>query len=164
MPTSQLSLALCQTCRRRSASSCCCSICHNMSETPRSHRGFLSSEEPNIIIHMFQTVSTLTSCTHRYMYRRCSFLDNLSALNLNMGVGEFLYDEQGRRLCTNTKQLGSTLITTMISEVEDFCDPTIKENWSLKPHQQVVGKQQQQITITTTAVNSFHPFPSYRLS
>ena len=74
---------------------------------------------------------------YRYMNRRCGFLDNLPAFNYNTGVGEYITDEQGNRVCTDTKQLGSTLMTTMLREVEDFCDPAIKENWSLKPHQQV---------------------------
>ena len=73
------------------------------------------------------------------MHRRCSFLDTLSAFNLNMGKGEYITDEEGRWVRTDTRQLGSTLMTTMINEVEDFCDPDIKENWSLKPHQQVTG-------------------------
>ena len=73
------------------------------------------------------------------MNRRCSFLDSLPAFNFNMGGGEHQYDSVGR-WTTDTKQLGSTLMTTMIREVVDFCDPGIKENWSLKPHQQVTGK------------------------
>ena len=74
---------------------------------------------------------------HRYMNRRCRFLDNLPAFNYNTGVGEYITDEQRKRVRTDTKQLGSTLMKTMLREVEDFCDPAIKENWSLKPHQQV---------------------------
>ena len=69
----------------------------------------------------------------RYMKRRCGFLDNLPAFNYNSGAGEYI--SAGKR--TDTRQLGSTLMRTMISEVGDFCDPTIKENWSFKPHQQV---------------------------
>ena len=53
-----------------------------------------------------------------------------------MGLGEY-FGSWEKRVCTDTRQLGSTLMTTMIREVEDFCDPDIKENWSLKPHQQV---------------------------
>lgn len=71
------------------------------------------------------------------MERRCSFLDNLPAFNYNAGRGECFTDEHGKKMYTDTKQLGSTLMTTMLKEVEDFCDPAIKENWSLKPHQQV---------------------------
>ena len=75
--------------------------------------------------------------THRYMNRRCSFLDTLAAFHFNMGGGEYVTDEQGKWVCTDTKQLGSTLMTTMLKEVKDFCDPDIKRNWSFKPHQQV---------------------------
>ena len=71
------------------------------------------------------------------MERRCSFLDSLPAFNYNTGGGEFITDKHGKRVYTDTKRLGSTLMTAMLKEVEDFCDPAIKENWSLKPHQQV---------------------------
>ena len=74
---------------------------------------------------------------YRYMNRRCGFLDNLPAFNYNTGVGEYITDEKGKWVCTDTKQLGSTLMMTMLREVEDFCDPGIKNNWSLKPHKQV---------------------------
>ena len=77
-------------------------------------------------------------CPHRYMNRRCGFLDTLPAFNFNTGAGEYLTDQEGKRVRTDTKQLGSTLMTTMLREVEDFCDPAIKDNWSLKPHQQVM--------------------------
>ena len=80
------------------------------------------------------------------MNRRCGFLDNLHAFIYNAGVGEnlkdregnYITDKKGKRVRTDTKQLGSTLMTTMLREVEDFCDPAIKGNWSLKPHQQVM--------------------------
>jgi len=76
------------------------------------------------------------------MKRRCGFLDTLPAFNYNTGGGEYIIDELGQRIRTNTKQLGSTLLNTMLKEVEDFCDPDIKENWSLKPHQQVMLRYQ----------------------
>ena len=109
-------------------------------------------------ILMLKIIPTLTLCTDRYMNRRCSFLDTLSAFNLNMGRGEYIADEERRWVRTDTRQLGSTLMTTMIKEVEDFCDPLIKENWSLKPHQQV--------TITTTSIYkiSWSHYPSPSLS
>ena len=86
---------------------------------------------------------------YRYMNRRCGFLDNLPAFNYNTGVGEYLKDQKGnyitdkkgKRVCTDTRQLGSTLMTTMLREVEDFCDPGIKNNWSLKPHKQVTTQE-----------------------
>ena len=80
------------------------------------------------------------------MNRRCSFLNSFPAFNYNTGKG---YDF-GRRERFDTRQLGSTLMTTMIREVEDFCDPAIKENWSLKPHQQV--------TINKTNYNNDYKF------
>ena len=91
-------------------------------------------------------------CPHRYMNRRCGFLDSLPAFNFNTGAGEYLKDEEGKRVRTDTKQLGSTLMATMLREVEDFCDPAIKDNWSLKPHQQVKAGAEERVT-----VDSFHP-------
>ena len=64
------------------------------------------------------------------------FLDNLPAFNYNSGVGEY-FVVNGKKEKTDTRQLGSTLMQTMLKEVIDFCDPTIKENWSQKAHQQV---------------------------
>lgn len=71
------------------------------------------------------------------MKRRCDFLDRLPAFNYNTGSAEYLTNEFGVKTATNTQQLGSTLMHTMLGEVSDFCDPSIKENWSLKAHQQV---------------------------
>ena len=71
------------------------------------------------------------------MYRRCDFLDSLPAFNFNMGQGEYATDKQGRKVRTDTRNLGSTLMTTMLKEVKEFCDPATKEKWSDKPHQQV---------------------------
>ena len=67
------------------------------------------------------------------MKRRCDFLDNLSEFNYNMGQGL----QFGEKKKTDTQQLGSTLISTMLHEVSDFCDPNMRENWSMKTHQQV---------------------------
>lgn len=71
------------------------------------------------------------------MKRRCDFLDCLPSYNYNQGGGEYL---PGSEEPTSTRQLGSTLMDTMLSEVSDFCDPDIKKNWShkaRKSHQQV---------------------------
>ena len=75
---------------------------------------------------------------HRYMKRRCLFLDNLPAFNYNAGCGEYVKAKgRKKRTTTDTKRLGSTLMETMLKEVSDFCDPAIKESWSQRPHQQV---------------------------
>ena len=82
------------------------------------------------------------------MKRRCEFLDCLPAFNYNAGGGEVVLrtDTQKtgssvrKRTVTDTQKLGSTLMHTMLKEVSDFCDPTIKDNWSLKPHQQVSAR------------------------
>ena len=74
------------------------------------------------------------------MKRRCEFLDNCPAFNFNPGSSEYLKSEKkGKKKMNDTSQLGSTLMETMISEVSDFCDPFIWENWALKPHHQVRG-------------------------
>ena len=73
----------------------------------------------------------------RYMKRRCAFLDQLPAFNYNSGYGEYYKDASGKKMASDTRELGSTLMSTMLQEVVDFCDPEIKENWSLKAHQQV---------------------------
>lgn len=73
------------------------------------------------------------------MKRRCAFLDNCPAFNYNGGATEYV-GEGGQKRKNDTSQLGSTLMDTMLKEVSDFCDPIIRENWSLKPHHQVCGK------------------------
>ena len=90
------------------------------------------------------------------MKRRCQFLDTLPAFNYNTGFGEYTDDEQGKRISkvtkigkkhlTITRKLGSTLMNAMLKEVGDFCDPDIKENWSVKPHQQVSWRMYNIIT------------------
>ena len=71
------------------------------------------------------------------MCRRCNFMESCPSFNFNYGTGE-LQDKFGMKKYTNTENLGSTLVYTMLKEVSDFCDPSIKENWSLKAHQQVI--------------------------
>lgn len=72
------------------------------------------------------------------MKRRCSFLDRCPAFNFNGGSTEYIPSSDGKKKVKNdTTQLGSTLMETMLREVSDFCDPIIRENWSLKPHHQV---------------------------
>ncbi len=82
---------------------------------------------------------------------RCAFLDNLPAFIFNSGFGEYVKNELGNMVATDTRQLGSTLMSTMLREVSDFCDPDIKANWSLKPHQQVHKG-------TSCLCNGTHPF------
>ena len=78
--------------------------------------------------------------TCRYMKRRCQFLDTCPAFNYNCGSTEYVKTDQGQNKKNDTSQLGSTLMDTMLKEVSDFCDPIIRENWSLKPHHQVRWK------------------------
>ena len=72
--------------------------------------------------------------------RRCAFLDNLYAFNHNIGAGEIIMDnssQQGTK--TDTHNLGSTLMQTMIEEANNFCDPNMRKNWAGKSYQQVMG-------------------------
>ena len=73
---------------------------------------------------------------YRYMKRRCEFLDNCPGFNYNTGSSDYVTDGGQKRL-NDTKELGSTLMRTMLNEVSDYSDPIIRENWSLKPHHQV---------------------------
>ena len=97
-----------------------------------------------------------SACDHRYMKRRCAFLDQLPAFNYNTGYGEYFVEPlTGKKKLSDTRQLGSTLMETMLQEVKDFCDPEIKENWSLKAHQQVyilVNRLSQKLTITSISM------------
>ena len=54
----------------------------------------------------------------------------------NTGGGEYI-EYQGRRILTDTRRLGSTLMETMLDEVAMFCDPNMKGCWGERPHQQV---------------------------
>ena len=71
------------------------------------------------------------------MKRRCSLLDELPAFNFNTGVGEVIDGEDGKPTETDTRHLGSTLMSAMLEEVESFCDPSFKKNWTGKSHQKV---------------------------
>lgn len=55
-------------------------------------------------------------------------MDNFPAYNFNQGRG---LDD------ADTKELGSTLLTAMLKEVNRFCDLSTKKDWSQKTHQQV---------------------------
>ena len=74
---------------------------------------------------------------HRYMKRRCFFLDNCPGFNFNVGSGEYIRDASGKMKPTDTRDLGHVLMRTMLKEVENFCDPLARANWSKESHQQV---------------------------
>ena len=92
-----------------------------------------------MFVHIIIIIYSETKCLYaylfvrRYMNRRCRFLDELPGYNYNIGAGEVLYNEKR----SDTRKLGSTIMETMLAEVENFCDPKIKDNWTCKPHQQV---------------------------
>ena len=91
-------------------------------------------------MHVLKSVFVLLHIVlvHRYMKRRCAFLDKCPAFNYNTGHGEYYEDASGKKKVSDTRRLGSTLMSTMVQEVADFCDPKIKGNWSLKHHHQVI--------------------------
>lgn len=69
------------------------------------------------------------------MKRRCSFLNKMPGFIYNIGQGEAHKGETNMR--TDTRQLGSTLMGTMLREVKEFCSLHIKRDWTQKAHQQV---------------------------
>ena len=68
------------------------------------------------------------------MYDRCKFLDVFPGFNYNSGRGE--KDKSGHY--TNTRQLGSTIMSRMLSEVKEFCDSSVLKHWNQSPHHQVI--------------------------
>ena len=70
----------------------------------------------------------------KYMKRRCDVLENFPGFNFNTGMGEYIDQSH----TTDTTKLGSTLLSTMLKEVNSFCHPDIQEDWKHHPHQQLV--------------------------
>ena len=91
----------------------------------------------NYLLCLLSYVYNVIFC--RYMYRRCAFLDVLPAFCFNEGVGDTTSKlEDGKPVVdktTNTKELGSTLMKAMLSEVKEFYDT--HQNWIDKAHHQV---------------------------
>ncbi len=100
------------------------------------------------------------------MKRRCDFLDNCPAFNFNPGSSEYLKSEgkKGKKKMNDTSHLGSTLMETMLSEVSDFCDPFIRENWAMKPHHQVRRCGTSDVTFGFIFVITFCCFIAYYCS
>ena len=61
-------------------------------------------------------------------------MDNCPAYNYNNGRGEY---DKATGMYTDTRELGSTVMGTMLKEVGQFCDPSIKLKWSSGSHEQV---------------------------
>lgn len=80
------------------------------------------------------------------MHRRCAFLDTLPAFNYNHGEGV-----EAANMRTDTSKLGSTLMKAMLKEVNEFCDPQLKQNWTCRTHQQV-GNNHQILCMTVESV------------
>lgn len=69
------------------------------------------------------------------MIRRCHFLDKCPGFNYNTGSADYSRDASGKKDGnTNTKKLGSVLMRVMLTEVSNFCDPSVQVH---KEHQQV---------------------------
>ena len=75
------------------------------------------------------------------MKRRITFLDNLPAFNFNSGKGYIKLVGKKKWKYTDTSKLGSTLMSSMLKEVEHFCDSRQVTDWTNDPHQQVKKKQ-----------------------
>ncbi len=65
------------------------------------------------------------------------FLDSLPSFNFNNGGGNYISNE-GQQISTDTSKLGSTLMATMLEEIESFCKPFATTNSNTKPHNQVI--------------------------
>ena len=75
----------------------------------------------------------------KYMKRRCDVLENAPGFTYNHGIGEFVIERiKGTKRPTDTKELGSTLLSAMLKEVNSFCHPGIQEDWKRHAHQQLV--------------------------
>ena len=70
------------------------------------------------------------------MWRRCDFLESFPGFIYNQGQGELIRPG----VYSDTTCLGSTLMETMLEEVEVFCDPSKKDTWEQRPHQQVLER------------------------
>ena len=98
------------------------------------------------------------------MKRRCEFLDNCPAFNYNVGASEYIVNKDGQPCKNDTRQLGSTLMDTMLREVSDFCDPIIRENWALKPHHQVRLKLRTVLHVYTCIIMREFIIMSHKMS
>ena len=67
------------------------------------------------------------------MYERCNVLDKSPYFNYNSGIGE--KTQSGAQ--TDTRHLGSTILSRMLIEVHEFCDSAIIKDWNSIPHHQV---------------------------
>lgn len=64
-------------------------------------------------------------------------MDNLPAFNYNYGGGRYKQKGTAHKIEVDTSKLGSTLMNSMLKEVEHFCDPKQIGDWARDPHQQV---------------------------
>ena len=74
----------------------------------------------------------------RYMLRRCEVLEQLPYFNVNTGTELTPDTVTDKKILTNVKLWCSTLIRIMIFEVNQFCDPSYKEDWEMSEHQQFI--------------------------
>ena len=112
-----------------------------------------------IIFALFHSLVTFLYDLHRYMRRRCSFLENCAGFNYNTGHANYTPTKDGYIL-HDTHHLGSTLMDAMISEVRDFCDYESQQGFSLKPCQQVSKSSVYHISIYGH-INTTHDFSPY---
>ena len=83
------------------------------------------------------------------MVRRCQFLENCPALQLNDGTGVPILDENGKNSgkYTDISKLRSTLLKKMLEEVTKFCDRDMVKSWNQQNHQQVIHQRDGCFTI-----------------
>ena len=73
-----------------------------------------------------------------YMKRRCYFLDNLPAYKYNTGERKKIPSIEAKKMANNTYQLGFTLMSGFLKEVEHFFNPDLQAGWSRNLHLQVL--------------------------
>ena len=73
-----------------------------------------------------------------YMKRCCYFLDNLPDYKYNTGGSQKIPNIEGKKVANNAYQLGFTLMSGFLKEVERFCNPDFQADWSKNLHLQVL--------------------------
>ena len=73
-----------------------------------------------------------------YMLRRCEVLEQLPYFNVNTGTELTSDTVTEKKIVTNVKLWCSTLMKIMIFEVNQFCDPSYKEDWEMSEHHQFI--------------------------
>ena len=72
------------------------------------------------------------------MKRCCYFLENLPDYKYNTGESQKIPSIEGKKVANNTYQLGFTLMSGFLKEVEHFFNSDLQADWSRNLHLQVL--------------------------